>query len=69
MVHAMIRSLDLSFVIASKQNQGELIKLLDVIESTDFSAAPNNQARRGNRRVGHYPGRTSRGVDYLLYYS
>lgn len=37
------------------------------MDSTDYSAVPNNQPPRGNLGVDHYPGRNNRGGEYLLY--
>lgn len=63
----MIRSLDLSVILASGYDQTQFRRLLDLIFVTDFSVVPVSKARRGNSRVDQSPGRTNRGGEYLWY--
>lgn len=61
-----IRVLDLVRVVGSQRNADELLRLLTVIESTDFASLNPAWTTRG-RITSYSPGRRGPGADWLYY--
>ena len=64
---AAIDRLDLRVVLGSQHNVDELVRLLDVIRSTDFNAVSSSWQIRGKRTYEYSPGRRVSGGDFIYY--
>lgn len=66
-VHELARDIYLSFILGSDVNHRELLDLLDVFDSTDWSKVPVTISRRCIRRDYHSPSRAS-GSGFFVWY-
>ena len=63
-----IRLLKLDYILGSPGDAEELLELLDVIDSIDWSAVPAAWAQRGSRVSDFSPGRNVAGAGDFIYY-
>lgn len=64
-VIALIRSLDLTYVLGGRQNFEEVLAILDLIERTEWSEVDEANRNRGDTRQDHSPGRVGPGGDFI----
>lgn len=53
--------------LGSRANVSELMELLDVIESTQFSSLPDSWSERSSRVVDYHPCQVDEGAYFVLY--
>ena len=70
MLRRFIRDVDLTFVLGSARNYGDVLHLVAVIESTDWGMVPFEWMHRGNRPVTQdaSPGRHNPRAGDFIYY-
>ena len=66
-IRGYANKLDLSFVLGSRENANEFLRMVAKVEEVDWERVPAHHNKRGNRRDRHCLGGTGSSGDYIWY--